>query len=394
MPNQDADLPLKKSEPEFNLLREEVNLPLWKSLLTNIRECLSLKREPMPPTKKDGVEFSLLPPEDSGPRALPPMKTGGPELNLLLREDLNPPLWQTLFTSVRDGLFPQKLPPLQLTSRPVKVAEIWGEYNYKKKSAGVSLVVHAAAIGGLIMFSIAGVKVVKPMQQISLVAPDISEYMPLSANQHDQIGGGGGGGDHDKLVAPKGKLPKFAMEQITPPAMVIRNEHPKLAVEPTVVVPPQIKLPTTAALNLGDPKSVLPAGPASNGTGMGGGIGSGSGGGIGSGTGPGVGPGRGGGIGGGVFRVGTGVSAPRVLEDPSPEYSEEARKAKYQGTVVLWLIVDSNGKPRDVKVARSLGMGLDQKAIEAVRLWKFRPAMKDGTPVAVQINVEVNFHLY
>ncbi len=236
--------------------------------------------------------------------------------------------------------------------------------------------------------------VTKPTQQITLVAPDISDYMPLSQKRNDQIGGGGGGGDHDKMVAPKGKLPKFSMQQITPPAMVIRNDNPKLAVTPTVVVPPQVKLATAAALNLGDPKSALPAGPASNGTGLGGGIGSGSGGGIGSGTGPGVGPGRGGGIGGGVFRVGGGVSAPRVLENPSPDYSEEARKAKYQGTVVLWLIVDANGKPRDVRVARSLGMGLDQKAIEAVRQWKFQPAMKDGTPVAVQINVEVNFHLY
>jgi TonB family protein len=325
---------------------------------------------------------------------LTPKTKDEPELNLLLREDLNPPLWQTLFTSIREWLFPKKLPPLQLTSRPVKVAEIWGEYNYKKKSAGVSLVVHAAAVAGLIMLSIAGAKIAtKPTQQINLVAPDISDYMPLSAKPHDQIGGGGGGGDHDKLQAPKGKLPKFAMQQITPPAMVIRNDNPKLAVTPTVVVPPQVKL-ASAGLNLGDPKSALPSGPASNGTGMGGGIGSGSGGGIGSGTGPGVGPGRGGGLGGGVFRVGGGVSAPRVLENPSPEYSEEARKAKYQGTVVLWLIVDSNGKPRDVKVARSLGMGLDQKAIEAVRLWKFQPARKDGSPVAVQINVEVNFHLY
>jgi len=326
---------------------------------------------------------------------LPEVKKDEPELNLLLREDLNPPLWQSLFTSVRDKLFPKTLPPLQLTSRPIKVADIWGEYNYKKKSAGVSLVVHAAAVAGLIMLSIAGARVVtKPSQQITLVAPDVSEYMPLSQKPHDQIGGGGGGGDHDKMVDPKGKLPKLSMQQITPPAMVIRNDNPKLAVMPTVVVPPQVKLPTTASLNFGDPKSALPAGPASNGTGLGGGIGSGSGGGIGSGTGPGVGPGRGGGIGGGVFRVGGGVSAPRVLENPSPDYSEEARKAKYQGTVVLWLIVDANGKPRDVKVARSLGMGLDQKAIEAVRLWKFQPAMKDGSPVAVQINVEVNFHLY
>jgi len=323
------------------------------------------------------------------------MKENEPELHLLMREDINPPLWKSLFKNAQERLFPKKLPPLELTSRPVKVDDIWGEYNYKKKSATVSLLVHAAGIGALIALSIMGAKVVTtPTQQVSLVAPDISEYVPMSAKAHDQIGGGGGGGDHDKLVAPKGKLPKFSMQQITPPAMVIRNEHPKLEVEPTVVVPPQIKLANAAALNLGDPKSALPAGPASNGTGLGGGIGSGSGGGIGSGTGPGVGPGYGGGIGGGVFRVGGGVSAPRVLENPSPDYSEEARKAKYQGTVVLWLIVDSNGKPRDVKVARSLGMGLDQKAIEAVRLWKFHPAMKDGTPVAVQINVEVNFHLY
>jgi len=322
------------------------------------------------------------------------MKTDEPELNLLMKEDLNPPLWQSLFTSVRDTLFPKKLPPLQLTSRPVKVADIWGEYDYKKKSAGVSLAVHAVGIAVLIALSIAGAKVVTQTQVISLVAPSISDYMPISSKKNDEVGGGGGGGDHDKLVAPKGKLPKFKMEQITPPVMVIRNDHPKLAVDPSVVVPPQVKLASAAALNFGDPKSALPSGPASNGTGMGGGIGSGSGGGIGSGTGPGVGPGFGGGIGGGVFRVGGGVSAPRVLENPSPDYSEEARKAKYQGTVVLWLIVDSNGRPRDVRVARSLGMGLDQKAIEAVRLWKFKPALKDGTPVAVQINVEVNFHLY
>jgi TonB family protein len=318
-----------------------------------------------------------------------------PELHLLIQENLDPPLWQSLFTNLKELLFPKKLPPLQLTSRPVKVADMWGEYRFKKTSAGVSLVIHAAALAGIVWLSIAGVKVVtKPVQQITLVAPQISDYVPISQKPHDTVGGGGGGGDHDKLVAPKGRLPKFSMQQITPPAMVIRNDNPKLAVEPTVVVPPQVKLASAAALNFGDPKSALPAGPASNGTGMGGGIGSGSGGGIGSGTGPGVGPGYGGGIGGGVFRVGGGVSAPRVLENPSPDYSEEARKAKYQGTVVLWLIVDANGKPRDVRVARSLGMGLDQKAIEAVRLWRFQPALKDGSPVAVQINVEVNFHLY
>jgi TonB family protein len=318
-----------------------------------------------------------------------------PELNLLLREDINPPLWRSLADGFRERLFPKKLPPLVLTSKPVQVKDIWGEYNYGKQGASGSLVVHSIALAAIIIASIAGARVAKQqIQHMTLVAPDISDYMPLPSKNRDVVGGGGGGGDHDKLVAPKGKLPKFSMQQITPPAMVVRNENPKLAVEPTVVIPPQVKLPSTAALNLGDPKSAVVAGVASNGTGMGGGIGSGSGGGIGSGTGPGVGPGRGGGIGGGVFRVGGGVTAPRVLEDPSPDYSEEARKAKYQGTVVLSLIVDSSGRPQNIKVYRSLGMGLDQKAVEAVRLWKFAPALKDGTPVAVLINVEVNFHLY
>jgi protein TonB len=337
---------------------------------------------------------------------IPPPQTEGsfrrtqePELNLLLSaEKLDEPLWRSLARQVHEKLYPEKLPPLQLTSRPVKVKEIWGDYDYKKRSAVGSTVVHVAVVGALIFVSIAGRKVVQKIQEpdhVTLINPDISQILPISTKKNDTIGGGGGGGDRDKLVAPKGKLPKHNMEQITPPAMVIRNDHPKLAVEPSVVIPPQVKLNMAANMpNLGDPMSKIPLGPPSNGTGSGAGIGSGSGGGVGVGEGPGVGQGRGGGIGGGVFRVGGGVSAPRALNTPDPDYSEEARKAKYQGTVVLWLVVDQSGRPRDVKVARSLGMGLDQKAIEAVRKWTFEPATKDGKPVAVQINVEVNFRLY
>jgi len=308
-----------------------------------------------------------------------------------------PPLWRSIYQQVHDRLYPEKLPPLQLTSRPVKVKDIWGEYNYTKKSAVSSTVVHVIAIGAIIGLTIMGRNVVKKVQDqphVTLVNPDLSEIMPISMKKHDTLAGGGGGGDRDKIQAPKGKLPKFAMQQITPPAMVIRNDHPKLAVEQTVVMPPQVKMMSNNMPNIGDPKSNLMPTLASNGTGSGGGIGSGSGGGIGVGEGGGVGMGKGGGFGGGVFRVGNGVSAPRALFTPDPEYSEEARKAKYQGTVVLWLIVDPSGRPQNVKVARSLGMGLDQKAIEAVRNWKFEPAEKDGKPVAVQINVEVNFRLY
>jgi TonB family protein len=92
--------------------------------------------------------------------------------------------------------------------------------------------------------------------------------------------------------------------------------------------------------------------------------------------------------------VGGGVSAPRPIYTPDPEYSERARKTGYRGTCVLWLVIDAKGLPRDIRVTHALGMGLDEKAIEAVRQWRFKPAIKDGVPVAVQINVEVSFRLY
>jgi TonB family protein len=325
-----------------------------------------------------------------------PRAEAEPELNLLLPKDaLDEPLWKSLFQNLDDYFFPKKQPPLVLTSKPIPVKDIWGFYNYKKNGAVGSTVIHVLAIAAIIGATILGRRVVqevtKPHETVTLIAPDDIPALPPSKTQ---AGGGGGGGDRDKFEAPKGKLPKLAMEQITPPAMVVRNDHPKLAVEPTVVVPPQIKLAATNLPNLGDPMSHLPSGPPSNGTGSGGGIGSGSGGGVGSGEGPGVGPGRGGGIGGGVFRVGGGVSAPKELYAPEPEYSEEARKAKYQGTCVLYVIVGADGRPRDLRVARSLGLGLDEKAIDAVKTWKFEPAMKDGKPVAVAISVEVEFRLY
>lgn len=95
-----------------------------------------------------------------------------------------------------------------------------------------------------------------------------------------------------------------------------------------------------------------------------------------------------------VFTVDPNVSAPRPTYSPNPEYSEQARKAGHQGTCLVSLVVGPDGNPHDIKVAQSLGMGLDEKAIDALRQWKFEPAKKDGHPVAVQINVEVTFHRY
>ena len=87
------------------------------------------------------------------------------------------------------------------------------------------------------------------------------------------------------------------------------------------------------------------------------------------------------------------TSAPVVISRVPPEYTEEARVAKWQGTVVMQLTIDENGVPREIKIVRSLGMGLDQKAIEAVQQWRFQPGLKDGKPVPVSANLEVNFRL-
>ena len=322
-----------------------------------------------------------------------PARATAPNFSIKTEESL----FQSLKENLRDLLFPVKLPPLKLTSRPVPVKSIWGAYDNRKVARTTSLIVHSALIAALVAVSIIGAKKVVEQKQeaVTLVAPDVSEFLPMTAKKMPALQGGGGGGDRDKVIAPKGHLPKPAMVQITPPEVVIRNDHPKLTAEPTIVMPPQVHLATNNLPNLGDPKSPVIAGPLSNGTGSGAGIGSGSGGGIGSGTGGGVGPGSGGGYGGGVFRPGVGgVTAPRAIYKPDPEYSEEARKAKYQGTVILGMIVDAHGRPQGLKVERGLGMGLDEKALEAVRTWKFEPAEKDGKPVAVAISVEVAFRLF
>lgn len=201
--------------------------------------------------------------------------------------------------------------------------------------------------------------------------------------------GGGGSGDHSAVHATRGTPPKFSDQQLTPAVIVVHNNDPKLSVPASILAPPDIKLPQSN--HIGDLISsnlVMP----SNGTGTGGGAGDGSGTGLGPGQGLGYGPGFDRGVGGGPFR--SGVTAPRATYDPEPEYSEEARKIKLQGVVVLSLVIDPQGQPRTVRVARSLGMGLDEKAIEAVKKWRFTPGTKDGMPVAMQVNVEVNFRLY
>ena len=220
--------------------------------------------------------------------------------------------------------------------------------------------------------------------QIALIAPDLAPYHASLRR------GGGGGGDRSPLPPRIGRLPRLASKQFVPPT-VTRVEDPKLAMEPTLIIQPDANIPRIEMDVLGDP--LAKSGIASNGPGSGGGIGTGRGGGIGPGFGPGYGPGSGGNIGGGVYQIGGGVSAPIVIYKVEPEYSEEARKPRFQGTVVLLIVVDEQGRARDVRVIRPLGLGLDQKALEAIQQWKFNPGRKNGKPVPVQATVEVNFRL-
>jgi len=315
----------------------------------------------------------------------------GPDLHLLLAD--TEPLWESILHGFGEILFPERLPPLTLESKPIPVKDIWGFYNYKKNGALGSTAAHVLVLGFIIGATFITVhrsvlSAPKPHVTTKLIVPDDYRLKPAKT----QAGGGGGGGDGDVLQASLGRLPESSMRQITPPAAVLRNPNPKLVAEPTVIVPPDIKVAMNTMPDLGDPKSsaTIP----SNGPGASGGMGNGADGGVGPGHGRGVGPGDEAGRGGDAFRMGKGVTPPLVVYQIDPEFSEEARKAKYQGSCVLGLKVDASGRPTKIRVLNALGMGLDEKAIESVKNWKFEPGKKDGRDVAVEIAVEVDFHLY
>ena len=301
------------------------------------------------------------------------------------------PWYVSLVQQFKDLLHPEKLPPLELTSQPVAVKSIWGDYRYGRVSSLTSILIHSVIIAVMLYGFRDQIKEVVKMTPLYVNLADISPYQAQLPPSTKKAGGGGGGGDRSPEPASKGKLPKISLEQKAPPTAVIRNFEPKLPVEPTVIVPPQIQLASPNMSMLGDPLAKLSA--PSNGPGFGGGIGTGSGGGVGSGQGGGVGPGSGGGVGGGAFRVGGGVSAPAIVFKIDPEYSEQARKAKYQGTVVLNLVVQRDGTVRDIRVVQPLGLGLDEKAIEAVKQWRFKPGERNGQPVDVIATIEVMFRL-
>jgi len=253
-------------------------------------------------------------------------------------------------------------------------------YRPRRESFVFSLAGQALIIGLLIYFT----SCVIHYPPIATPKMRDLERLPLIFSGHN----GGGGGDFNPLPATQGNPPRASLDpQIVPPTVMQPSQMPKLAVEETVVVAPEIKYPQGG--QVGNPTSMFTSG-LSNGPGGPGGIGKGCCDGIGDSIGPHVGSGP-----PGIYPAGRGgVSVPEVIYNPEPTFSEEARKSKTQGIVLLMIVVGKDGKPYDIRVRQSLGMGLDEKAIETVGRWRFRPATLNGQPVATQIAVEVNFRLY
>jgi protein TonB len=196
---------------------------------------------------------------------------------------------------------------------------------------------------------------------------------------------GGGGGQHDLAPASRGRAPKFATTQFAPP-LAHPIEHPQIPVPATILGNPALNPPNINAQNWGDPLSHVLGDSMGNGHGTG----------IGNGNGGGLGNGFDNGTGGGYPTAGTGgYGMPSCLYCPNAQFSDEAVKAKYQGTVLVSAVIGADGRVIDAKVVKGLGLGLDENAVAAVKTWRFKPALgPDGKPTTVRQQIEVAFHLY
>jgi periplasmic protein TonB len=301
--------------------------------------------------------------------------------------------WGTNFggfgTRLKEFFSPPKQAPLPFAVKPMKVKEIWSKDENFGWSQVLAIGLHIAVIALLVIpifTNVLPTSTEAKNKLINVMPLDISPYMSKLPAGANKAGGGGGANNHNLTPTSKGKLPKFTLTQFTPPQAKIQNLNPKLAMDPSLLGPPDLKVASPNMENFGDPlaKSVTDS------------LGNGNGTGIGSGSGGGLGPGEGGGTGGGMFRAGVnGVGSPQCIYCPQPEYSDEARKAKYQGTVLLDVTVTAEGRVISPVVIKGPGLGLEEKALAQVKNWKMRPAVgPSGKPVNCRVQIEVTFHLY
>ena len=300
------------------------------------------------------------------------------------------PIWCELCENIHDRFFPPKLPPLELTSRPIPVPDRMAT-NTNPWAVGTATLVNGGVLALILLMGVRAALPPSP-KQAPLSGFKLDDF-PLFATRGDASHGGGSGGTNDPLDAIRGHNPRLDMHPLAPVQIPVLD-NPKLAIENSVAVPPDIKLPDNAMSLVGvhsSPNVTVVSGGPGGYTGLGSGPGSGDG----TGDGPGWGPGNHGGAGDNAYTPGIGgVTQPVPIFTPEAEFSDEARRQKYQGICVISLIVDAHGYPQNLHLVQALGMGLDQKALDAVQRYRFKPAWKDGKPVAARMTVMVNFRLY
>lgn len=296
-----------------------------------------------------------------------------------------PPLWTGLYENIRDLFFPQRLPPLELTSTPIPIFDRMA-VRTNPWAVGTSTMVNGAIVALLLWMGLRTVTSNHPVPQIPPHShlSDLSLLVPRFSNASS---GGPGGGLNDPVDPIKGRLPKFEQTPLTPPQVPVLD-NPKLRIEPALALP-EVKLPDPNMPTIGVHDSVNVS-LLSNGQGTHTGIGTGDRGGVGPGNGPGYGPGSG----PGIYVPGGEVSEPVPVYTPEADFSDEARRAKYQGVCMISIIVDTHGNAVNPRVIRALGMGLDEKALATVSQYRFKPATRHGLPVPVRITVAVNFRLF
>ena len=324
---------------------------MWSSLFSNLRDAFSTSKEAP-------LELESKPAQN----------------DFIIHEE---GVFTSLWSSVRDVFFPVKLPPLVLESKPIAVVDRM-KTKQNPVATGSAIVIYGLLI--LLIAFLLAKKVHFAAPAKTTLVTDLT-VPPLAPPKAAAMGGGGGQKGPTPVV--KGTPPKFADTQIVPPNKPPLVE-PKIKIQPTIEVQQDVKMPSSLPV-IGMANSPI-VGPYSGGGGNGTGLGSGSG--------SGLGPGSGGNTGGGPRRIGGGVSSPEVIYSVEPEFSEEARKAKVAGNVLVNLWVGTNGLPSHVHVIRGVGMGLDEKAVEAVKQYRFKPAMENGKPVLVELNIEVNFQIF
>jgi TonB family protein len=261
------------------------------------------------------------------------------------------------------------------------------EYNFgfesakSKVGAGTSVAAHLAVLALLVL-------AIRFAPQV--LAPEITEQLDVNMAVFLPTpgpGGGGGGGGDPKPEPPRKAQVEQKKDPISVPAPVEPAPTPKPEEPPPIELTVPFKPMAAAEMTL--PGVVSPSAPTTGGAGTGPGTG------AGSGQGSGLGPGFGGGFGGGAYRPGAGIQIPSVLREVKPAYTADAMRAKVQGSVWLECIVMPDGSVGDVKVTRSLDpiFGLDQEAIKAAKMWRFRPGLRQGEPVPVIITIELTFTL-